>query len=50
MVLLRVILVTVDVLLELSRKIMHPSAPPCADENDGGDAEDSDADALLASW
>ena len=40
------ILVTVDVLLELSRKIVQP-APPHTDENDGDDAEDNDADALL---
>ena len=48
MVLVRVIiLVTVDVLLELSRRIAQPQ-PSHTDETDGDDAEDKDADVLLA--
>ena len=50
MVLVRVIiLVTVNVLLELSRRIAQ-LLPSHTDETDGDDAEDNDADVLLACW
>ena len=44
-----IILVSVDVLLELSRRVAK-LPPSHTDETDGDDAEDNDGDVLLACW